>query len=361
MDQTRRRVRVAPNLYTSKTKAGTELYVVRWMVGKKAIERSLGPASLMTLKQAKAKAAALIATETEPAQKKAALPTFADVARDALAEIERAKHWRNPRSAEQWRNSLRNDALPILGRLRIDEVTRDDVLKVLRPIWDTKPESAKRLQQRLASIFDWAIMRRFRQDNPAAWRSNLAFALPPRSRVQKVEHHDAPTLDELRQVVAYCRAHPSPVSGCLLLVIATVCRVSEARQATAEQISADVWTVPGAAQKVDRGARRVPLSTLGLEAVAMGQRSGLLFRGLRGGMVALDCPRLKLIGILGRATTAHGIRSTFRDWAPGAGIDRDTAERCLSHEVGSDTERAYLRRDFLEERRAALELWAKQF
>jgi integrase len=85
---------------------------------------------------------------------------------------------------------------------------------------------------------------------------------------------------------------------------------------------------------------------------------GVLFKGLRGGMVVLDAPRLKLCKVIGRASTVHGIRSTFRDWAAAQGIDRDTAERCLSHEVGTDTERAYLRRDFLEERRAVLERWA---
>lgn len=357
----RTRERVAQNLYIVTTKAGTRLYVVRWMADGKAREKSLGPVSLISLRQAKSQAQIVIAADAEERAAGERVPLFAEVARDAMGDIERAKRWRNPRSSQQWRSSIEHDALPGLGKLRIDAITRDDVLKVLRPIWDTKAESARRLQQRLSAVFDWAIMKGLRRDNPAQWRSNLAFSLPPKSKVAPVQHHDAPSIEELRKVVAYCRSHPGAVSGCILLTIGTVCRISEARQAAAEQIEGDVWTVPGDAQKVDRGARRVPLSPIALEGVAMGKKSGILFTGLKGGVLALDSPRLKLQAIIGRKTTIHGVRSTFRDWAPSAGIDRDIAERCLSHEVGTDTERAYLRQDFLEDRRRALELWSAVF
>jgi integrase len=144
----------------------------------------------------------------------------------------------------------------------------------------------------------------------------------------------------------------------ILFVLATVCRVSEARQATASQVSADLWIVPSIAQKVSRGDRRVPLSCLAVEALTMASPEGYLYQGLHG-MVSLDSARLKICKIIGRSTTIHGVRSTFRDWCARSGIDRDTAERCLSHEVGTATEQAYLRDDFLEPRRAVLEHWAK--
>lgn len=359
--KSRTRTRVAPNLYDVGLPSGAHVYQVRWMANGRARERNIGAVGAVSLRQAKALAAAVIADMAEQDAKAAqkTAPTFSDMCAEALADIERAKRWRNPRSAAQWRSSIERDAFPVLGRMRVDEIDRDCILRVLRPIWNTKPESARRLQQRLAAVFDWAIMKGYRETNPAQWRSNLAFSLPPISKVAERAHHDAPTLDEVRQAVAYCLAHPSPVSGCLLLTIATVCRVSEARQATAEQIAGDVWHVPGYAQKVNRGERRVPLSALAMRALAMADNAhGVLFKGLRGGMVVLDAPRLKLCKVIGRPSTVHGIRSTFRDWAAANGIDRDTAERCLSHEVGSDTERAYLRRDFLEERRAVLERWA---
>lgn len=355
----RSKKRVAPNLYVVTRANGAKQYVVRFMVEGKARERSIGNVNTLTLRQAKAKVGSMIESAGDSSEQPKQVPDFRECCQSALVDIERVKRWKNIRSSAQWKACLENDALPILGRLRTDQINREDVLKVLRPIWNTKPESARRLQQRLSAIFDWCIVKSYRADNPAQWRSNLQFFLPPITKVIQRQHHDAPSIEELRQVVSYCRQHPSPVSGLILFVLATVCRVSEARQATASQINADVWIVPGAAQKVDRGDRRVSLSALAIEALTMASPDGYLFPGWHG-MISLDSARLKINGILKRKTTIHGVRSTFRDWCARSGIDRDTAERCLSHDVGTATEQAYLRDDFLEPRRAVLERWAKE-
>jgi integrase len=89
----------------------------------------------------------------------------------------------------------------------------------------------------------------------------------------------------------------------------------------------------------------------------MGAKSGIVFTGAKGGAIAQDTARLKLQMILKRKTTVHGIRSTFRDWADSAGIRREVAESCLSHQVAGKVESAYLRKDFFEERKAALFRW----
>ena len=351
------RKRVAPNLYLVTRGNGTRFYKVRMMVSGKALEKTVGLADDMTLRQAKTRAAALIGNiEKQPKEQKKTSPQFKEIVFEALEDIEQVKRWRSSRSSQEWRSSIVRYALPTLGSIKVAAISRDDILEVLRPIWRDKTETASRLQQRLSAVFDWCIVKGFRSDNPAQWRSNLSFFLPNRSKLTPVEHHDAPSLDEVRKIVRFCLDHPSAVSGCILLSIATVCRVSEARQATMEQIRKVVWFVPGAAQKVDRGERRVPLTSLAMEAVKMGSETGYLFQGFQG-MIALDSPRLKIIEILGRKTTAHGIRSTFRDWCARSGIDHDTAERCLSHQVGSKTEQAYLRDDFFEQRKAALEAW----
>ncbi len=358
--QTKRRV--ADNLYEVLKPSGNKFYVTRFMLDGKEMQRSLGRVDDMTLRQAKAKAAQILEDARHEAlnqEQKRRIPLFRECVHAAMNDIEAVRRWRNAKSAAQWRSSLET-ALPILGSMAIDKITRDDILNVLKPIWATKTESARRLQQRLAAVFDWAIVKGFCQSNPAAWKSNLEFFLPAPSKVQKVEHHDAPTIAELHKVVTYCKEHPSPVSGLLLFVIGTVCRVSEARQATPAQIDAksDIWTVPQEAQKVATGERRVPLSSLAKEALRQAENSGYLFPGLHN-MVAIDSARLKLCDILNRQTTVHGIRSTFRDWAAREGADRDTAELCLSHTVGSKVERAYLRDDLLEKRRALLESWAQ--
>jgi len=355
----RTKKRVAPNLYIATRANGSKQYVVRFMAEGKARERSIGSVSSMTLKQAKAKVGSVIESTGDSSEQPKSVPDFRECCQLALVDIERVKRWKNIRSSAQWRACLENDALPILGRLRTDQISREDVLKVLRPIWNTKPESARRLQQRLSAIFDWSIVKGYRTDNPAQWRSNLQFFLPPISKVIVRQHHDAPSVEELRQVVSYCREHPGAVSGLILFVVATVCRVSEARQATSSQIDGSVWTVPSIAQKVSRGDRRVPLSSLAVEALTMASPDGYLFHGWHG-MISLDSARLKINAILGRKTTIHGVRSTFRDWCARCSVDRDTAERCLSHDVGTATEQAYLRDDFLEPRREVLERWAKK-
>ena len=332
------------------------------MLDRKEMQRSLGRVDDLTLRQAKARAAQIIEDarhEVLNQEQKRRIPLFRECVYAAMNDIEAVRRWRNAKSATQWRSSLES-ALPALGSMAVDKITRDDILAVLKPIWVNKTESARRLQQRLAAVFDWAIVKDFCQSNPAVWKSNLEFFLPAPSKVQKVQHHDAPTIDELHKVVTYCKEHPSSVSGLLLFTIATVCRVSEARQATNAQIDTHkgIWIVPKDAQKVAIAERRVPLSPLAKEALKQSEKSGYLFPGQHN-MVAIDSARLKLCDILKRQTTVHGIRSTFRDWAAREGADRDTAELCLSHVLGSKVERAYLRDDLLEKRRALLLAWAE--
>lgn len=360
MDGKKKR-RVAPNVYLVTRSNGRQFYTVRFMLNGKPTERSLGSSDELSLRKAKALAGQTILDAqkdvTERTRTRTA-PTFKACLDECLADIERVKQWRNPKSAHQWRQSIEQYAVPIIGSMKVEEITREDILRVLKPFWMTKTETAKRLQQRLSAVFDWMILKGYCESNPAQWRSNLSFSLPAKEKIINRKHHDAPSIDELKTVVRYCVEHPSPVSGVLLLTIATVSRVSEVRQVQAKQIDGSVWSIPGEVQKVNKGVRRVPLSRLAHEALKMAEPNGVLFRGLRGGMVTVDSPRQKLIKILGRNTTTHGIRSTFRDWCARESVDWEVAEMCLSHEVRSMTERAYQRDDLLERRREVLERWS---
>ena len=355
-----KKTQVADCLYVYETPDGRAYYYARFSRNGKRVERSLGRKETLTIRQAKAKALELMTGE-ETAKVKG-VPTFAECALQAVEDIERVRAWKpGGKSARQWLSSLQNDAFPAIGNKPIDKVSKDDILHVLSPIWHTKTESARRLQQRISAVFDWAIVRGYRRDNPGVWKSNLEFFLPRVGKIINVTHHDAPTLEELRQVVAYCIAHPSPVSGCILLCIATVCRIGEAIKAQSEQINADctIWTVPKELQKAATDDRRVPLSELGQIAVKMGRDSGYLFSASGGAHINENSPRLKLIDILKRKTTVHGIRSAFRDWADSQGVRMEVAESCLSHSFTTKVQRAYLRKDFLEERQAVMQEWYK--
>lgn len=346
---------IAPNLYIYEKDNGRKYYYVRFQKDGKRLERSLGAVGSIGIRQAKALAQQTILTDSERAVEERA-PTFEIASMKALADIERVKNWKKGgKSSATWASSLKR-TFPQLGKLRVDKITRDDVLEVLKPMWETIPETARKTQQRLSAVFDWCIVKGYRETNPAQWKSNLSFFLPSVSKITKPEHHDAPTIEELRKVVQYCLKHESPVSGCILLILSTACRVGEAINAKAENIDGNIWIVPKEDQKVASEDRRVPLTKLALTGLSMGNKEGFVFVGSKG-HICQDSPRLKLNMIIGRKSTVHGIRSTFRDWCDDAGIRREVAESCLSHTVGSEVERAYLRKDFFEERREALERW----
>ena len=171
-------------------------YFVYTILGKRK-ELSIGPVSGITITQARAKAAEyhhLLETGVDPqAAKKEKLRsmrdagsvdkaayTFADLLREALPTIEKAKRWRNAKHRAQWQSTLETYALPVLGPKPVEDVTRDDVLAVLGPIWDSKSETASRLRGRLEAVFSYAIATGKRvAANPATWRGNLDLFLPP--------------------------------------------------------------------------------------------------------------------------------------------------------------------------------------
>lgn len=349
------RKQVGDNLYRVDFEDGRSYYFVRVQIDGKRRERSIGTVKEMTLREAREKAREFMSAN---APERIEPDLFGAVYEKAIADIKSVKRWRNPKSEHQWIQTVETYALPVLGNLRMQAIERHDILQVLKPIWDTKPETASRLQQRLEQIFDWAIVRGLRTDaNPATWRGNLSFFLPPKNKVRETQHHEAPTLAELKAAVAYFRKNRNAGSGILLFTIATVCRIGEARFATADQIDGDCWNVPPENQKIP-GVRRVPLSTLAMGALTMAEDKGLLFPG-QSGPLAIDTPRLKLTAVIGRKVTVHGIRSTFRDWAAENGIQDAVAEKCLSHSWGTEVTRAYYRTDLYEERREALEAWAR--
>ncbi|MBO7183471.1 MAG: hypothetical protein J6V49_05000 [Bacteroidales bacterium] len=352
---------IAPNLYLLTKANSNRYYIARFKRNGKQIERSLGNADTISLREAKLNLARVMVgfeeTDKRPETKSLC---FADALPMALNDIAVIKQWRNEKSRLQWEQTLRDYALPLLGPLALSDITRADILAVIKPIWFTKNETASRLRMRLEAILSWAIHHGYRTDaNPAVWKANLEFDLPSKGKVQTVEHHEALTLDEARKVVSYCLSHPSPVSAAILFGIATASRVNEFRMATREEIDGDVWLVPPERRKDGRPyPHRVPLSSLAKKALEMAAAEGPLFVANRR-VIAADSPRLKLIAILGRKVTMHGCRSTFRDWCAVNGIDHALAEKALSHKWGSNVTQAYLREDMLEQRRGLMEVWAE--
>ncbi|WP_223428855.1 tyrosine-type recombinase/integrase [Tateyamaria pelophila] len=287
--------------------------------------------------------------------------------------------FKSEKQCRLWRNSLQIHAVPILGSIPVDQITRADVLRVLEPIWTEKTETATKLRGRIEGILTWAeVAGHCEGPNPARWQANLDQFLPKPSKVRKEAHYPALALADAPRWWADLRGRDGMGTSALQFVVLTAARSGEVRGAVWSEIDlgAGLWTIPGERMKMGR-THRVPLSA---EAVAVlhdlprMQGSDQLFPAARGGMLsdmALSATMRRMQdtekkggrpgycdAMNGRPATVHGLRSTFRQWTAERGFDRDMAEMQLAHAVGSDVERAYMRSDMLDRRRAMMAAWA---
>ena len=357
-------VRVSESLY--KVPRGKNVYYYfRVKRNGKLIDRSLGNVENISLKEAKQEAARIrIEIDSTINLPKDKSITVKEACELALKDIARVKKWRNEKSEAQWRSSLAMYVEPVIGDRKIDDIEREDVLAVLMPIWETKNETASRVRMRLEAVINWAIRHKYRKlANPATWRGNLEFDLPPVAKVKHVKHHSSMTFEEAKQVVSYLLDHPSVVSAAILFGLATAARVHEFRFAKWEEIDGDTWYVPPERRKDSKTyPHRVPLNQLAKTALSMvdgKKRSEFIFVNGRGNVIALDSPRLKLIDILKKRVTMHGCRSTFSDWCAENGKSEVLREKSLMHATGNEVAQAYQRSDLLEQRRKLMNEWAE--
>lgn len=271
--------------------------------------------------------------------------------------------WRNSKHAAQWRATLATYADPIIGSLPVQTIDTALVLKVIEPMWSKKTETAGRVRGRIEAILDWATVRSCRQgENPARWRGHLDKLLPARRRVRKVRHHAALPYYELPDFMTALRAQGGVAARALEFLILTAARTGEVIGARVAEINGSIWTIPAGRMKVGT-EHRVPLSAPALSIVEkMKAEHGdvFLFPGAKPGKPLSNMAMLALIERMGRADlTAHGFRSTFRDWAAErTDFPREVAEMALAHTIGSKVEAAYRRGDLFHKRIALMEQWA---
>ncbi|ATY79701.1 integrase [Aeromonas veronii] len=299
---------------------------------------------------------------------KPAIPTVEIAARQVHEQL--LPGWRNPKHGKQWISTLEQYAFPIIGRQPINAITPAHIASVLQPIWLEIPETATRVKQRLHAVMAWAWAHGFCQANPVDVVDKLLPLQP--SKAIRTQHQ--PAMD-WRELPAFYQQHLAnaerfDVSRALLsFVILTACRSGEARKMRWEELDLDaaIWTIPADRMKT-QVVHRVPLS---LQAMAVLDK----VRGLHGEWV-FPSPRkqvpltdMALTTLLrrveapsttpGRLATAHGFRSTFRDWCSEQGYPRDLAERALAHLIQNKVEAAYHRTDLLDQRRPMMDAWAE--
>ncbi|MGB3490751.1 MAG: integrase arm-type DNA-binding domain-containing protein [Xanthobacteraceae bacterium] len=270
--------------------------------------------------------------------------------------------WKNAVHRRGWRSSLRDHAMQHVGHLAVADITTDDVLRVLRPIWDTKKETARAVRQRLEMILSAAKVEGLRiGENPAQWKGHLDHLLPRHKRTQV--HHAALPYNELPAFWKSLSSDESDAAALVRFTIATAARYSEAALADWSEVDMEkrLWVVPALRMK---GCREhiVPLSDAALAALAASRtKKGLVFPGLRSGKKMSDVALAKCIRRhTDTLVTLHGFRSSFRDWAGDCtDYPREVAEGCLAHAVGSAVEAAYRRSTAIEKRRGLMQLWSR--
>jgi integrase len=353
-------------------------WIYRYMLAGKSREMGLGSLNAISLQQARLKAAdcrrlrtegidpidARKSTRAQDRLEAAKAITFKKAAADYI-DAHRAG-WRNAKRAAQWTATLTTYAEPVIGNLAVQVIDTGLVLKVLEPIWTTKPETASRLRGRIELVLDWAKVRGYRTgENPARWRGHLDKLLPARGKVRRVEHHAALPYGELPDFMALLRAQEGTAARALEFAILTAARTGEVIGAKWNEINLAerLWTIPPERMKAHK-EHRVPLCDAAMAIVGeMGAiRSGdHVFPGGKAGRPLSNMAFLMLLRRMARGDlTGHGFRSTFRDWAAErTGFPAEVAEMALAHAVGDKVEAAYRRGDLFQKRRQLTDAWAK--
>lgn len=279
------------------------------------------------------------------------------------------KGWSNPKHAAQWIKTLRDYAYPVLGNKKIDALRPHDFATMLQPIWLTKVETAYRVKQRCDVVMEWCIGKEFINTNPVKSIGSLLPEQPgKRERVVRLPSLPWQNLPEF--VTGTLQADSPSLSAVMLeFLILTAARSREVREMEWDEVDFDsaTWTVPASHMKT-KVEHRVPLSDRAVEILkaqkAKAEHPALVFpssrRKVTTDMILTKFLRDKNVpsDVKGRTATAHGFRSSFRNWASENGYSQEAAERALAHTIKNSAEWSYHRTDLLDQRRTMMQSWA---
>lgn len=355
------------NLYLSVASSGAKSWTFFYKFEKRTREMGLGSLNAISLAEARKKAEAArrdLANGIDPLERKKsermkpASKSFGDLAEEYI-DIHK-KSWKNPKHADQWRTTLKRDA-SALWKMGVDQIDVSHVLDVLRPMWARVPETARRLRGRIEKVLASAKVQKLRTgENPARWSENLDHLLP---RLVKTDNHFAAmSFDKAPRFAAALRDQEGVGARALEFAMLTATRTIEAAPARWGEIDFDarVWTVP--AERMKGSVKHsIPLSSRALAILEglKGHDPVFIFPGnkpnrpiVTGTLGAV----LKRMGI--KDATAHGFRSSFKDWAAEkTKFENIVSEMALAHKIASDVEAAYRRGELMEKRRRLMEAW----
>lgn len=346
------------------TPSGSKQWIWRGTIRGRRRDLGLGGYPYTTLAEARQKAfeyrkVARSGGDPTALRPTTAAPSFAEACESVIAMHEPS--WKNGgRSADSWRSTLSRFAYPRLGEMSVAEITSEDVLAVVAPVWQTRRETARKLKGRISAVMAWAIAEGHRPDDPT---TAVMRALPRNGH--QVQHHRALPHGEVAAALATVQASGAWAGTKLAFrfLVLTASRSGEVRGAQWDEIdnSAALWTVPAESAKTPR-PHRVPLSAAALDVLKAAKRlpdsAGLIFPSANGKQIS-NATMGKLLRENGIDAVPHGFRSSFRDWCGETAVPREVAEACLAHAVGDATEAAYARSDLLARRTEVMENWGR--
>jgi integrase len=391
-------------LYLQITPRGSASWVVVYRLKPKRRRMGLGPARLVSLAEARAKrdtAHKMLRFEGKDplahravrrARQSSAL-TFRDAARRYISETEAKR--KDQKSLRAWLMTLlgeqpdgsktENNYCAALHDLPVGEIDVGAVLDCLKPIWQTKPETASRLRGRIEKVIDYAIVHALagnvgpEHQNPARWKGRLEHALPAKGEVREVRHHAALAYDALPAFMAQLRTREGLAARCLELAVRTAVRTGDLIGSDREErppmrwgdidLDKRLWTVPRTKTGVEH---RVPLSAAAVALLERVRRehpddgSGIVFVGDRRGEPLSNGAMLRVRdrmiddGLIAKgAMTTHGMRAAFKSWASDqTNFEKDVIEACLTHVISDPLEAAYRRSDFYGKRARLMASWS---
>ncbi len=289
--------------------------------------------------------------------------TFKEAASQCIATKEH--EWRNAKHAAQWSSSLETYAHPVIGSRLVSEITTEDVLRLLEPIWTTKTETATRVRQRIETVMDWCKARKLvLGDNPASLKGGLGQLLPKASKVAKVQHHSALPYTDVHAFVQALREKKGVSPRALEFLILTAARSGEVLGARREEfdLTANVWTIPADRMKAGK-EHRIPLCARAREIVDTMFAAGtcdFVFPGPTGESGLSSAALLAVMKGMPQFSkyVPHGMRSTFRDWgSETTSFSNEVLELALAHTIKNQAEAAYRRGDQLAKRAKLMQQW----
>lgn len=350
-------------LYLHVRKGGSKQWLLRTTVRRKRTDIHIGSFNYVTLAEAREEAYQLLRTIKAGGDPLTERRTNNDspLFQDAADEVWRQNlpTWKNEKYKAEWISTIRRYANPVIGSLKLNEITSAHILKILSPIWLEKPEVSRKLKQRLGMILDWGRAAGYRNgDSPMI---GVIDALP--KKTAKTKHHKSMPWKDVPEFMIRLKKRDAISALALRFLILTATRSGETRLAEWSEIdfATETWTIPASRMKMGR-PHRIPLSSQAIAILShcKGLDETYLFPASKPNKAMSDMVFSALYKRMGlHDLTTHGFRSSFRDWCSDyANAPREVSEVALAHVRGDMTERAYARSDLFTKRKGLMSDWA---